>query len=67
MLGLRRLCSCLWPHKPATPRALSTSASDSDAIARAANAIGECKSIIVMCGAGVSVSAGIPDFRTPGT
>ena len=68
MSVLRRLLCCLDCQAGAASRKY-TNASHTDAISRVADAItsGDCGSIIVMCGAGVSVSAGIPDFRTPGT
>ena len=34
---------------------------------RLVDALAKAKNVIVMVGAGVSVSAGIPDFRSPGT
>ena len=54
-----------------SPPRMSTAARDtpSEPIAAVAELIrsGQCRRVIVLTGAGVSVSAGIPDFRTPGT
>jgi hypothetical protein len=38
-----------------------------DSLRQVASWIADAKQIIVLSGAGVSCSAGIPDFRTPGT
>jgi len=38
-----------------------------ESLVRLAEHIESANSIVVMCGAGISVSAGIPDFRSPGT
>ena len=81
MLFPSRLCSCLtaalFPRGRAPPPAgLSTTAAGDAprgkgviAIEKAAELLrsGQCRRVVVLTGAGISVSAGIPDFRTPGT
>merc|ERR1719217_691805 len=36
-------------------------------VAGVADVLQRATKVVCMCGAGISVSAGIPDFRTPGT
>ena len=80
MLLPSRLCSCLtaalFPRGRAPPpTGLSTTAGDAPrgkgviAIEKVAELLrsGQCRRVVVLTGAGISVSAGIPDFRTPGT
>jgi len=50
---------------PPIPRA--PAAAGEESLVKLAEHIERAHNIIVMCGAGISVSAGIPDFRTPGT
>lgn len=49
-----------------TPYQAQLASFDIDGIASYISQQG-CDNVVVMCGAGISTSAGIPDFRTPGT
>lgn len=67
-LLLPKLCTGLNPRMNTIKACITTAASsDSAVIKSVAEAISTSKKIVVMLGAGASVSAGIPDFRTPGT
>ena len=48
------------------PRSAVLSSFDIDGIAEYLER-NDCRNVVVMAGAGISVSAGIPDFRSPGT
>ncbi|KIM33175.1 hypothetical protein M408DRAFT_325981 [Serendipita vermifera MAFF 305830] len=50
---------------PASPSTLQRTRDHSKQLDRAARAVAKAKRIVVVSGAGVSVQAGIPDFRSP--
>eukprot|EP00116_Pleurobrachia_bachei_P005629 sb/3465891/ len=52
------------PRPTPSPTSLLTGPATLDSIAAH---LSHCKNVIVLTGAGISTSAGIPDFRTPGT
>ncbi|XP_037538739.1 NAD-dependent protein deacetylase sirtuin-3 [Nematolebias whitei] len=51
---------------PAGQSSGSVSRSGLSSVARLVK-LGRCKNVVVVAGAGISTSSGIPDFRTPGT
>jgi len=74
METLTRLFSSLWisssrrpAGQPKRGAASSRATAQINGLEAFAEKIANAKNVIVMCGAGISVSAGIPDFRTPGT
>ncbi|KAJ7058160.1 DHS-like NAD/FAD-binding domain-containing protein [Mycena amicta] len=50
---------------PASPSFLQASANPDFQLARIIKAILKARRIVVVCGAGISVQAGLPDFRSP--
>ncbi|KAJ6608709.1 DHS-like NAD/FAD-binding domain-containing protein [Mycena sp. CBHHK59/15] len=50
---------------PASPPFLQVSTNSTAQLAKTIKAILKAKRIVVVCGAGISVQAGIPDFRSP--
>ena len=55
------------PPPPSPPPSAEPSPEDCSSLAAFAARLARAQNVIVMLGAGASVSAGIPDFRTPGT
>ena len=55
------------PPPPSPPPSAEPSAEGCSSLAGFAARLARAQNVIVMLGAGASVSAGIPDFRTPGT
>jgi hypothetical protein len=56
------LFSCVKTDQPVEDRVLK-----SFDLKTAAKYMSKCSNVVVMAGAGISTSAGIPDFRSPGT
>eukprot|EP01064_Diplonema_japonicum_P031278 TRINITY_DN5533_c0_g3_i3.p2 TRINITY_DN5533_c0_g3~~TRINITY_DN5533_c0_g3_i3.p2 ORF type:complete len:665 (+),score=146.26 TRINITY_DN5533_c0_g3_i3:2689-4683(+) len=64
VMMLKGMADELYRQIERVPRAMLL---DSLTLESFASYLKTCKNVIIMCGAGISVAAGIPDFRTPGT
>ena len=60
LCGLAQVLNCV-------PQRRASACMSTSTLSTAASLIATSNNIIVMVGAGISVNAGIPDFRTPGT